>query len=167
VNTEIVEARVKEDLKAGYCARLKGIFRESIDLRWKYGNGMAPDFTEQVEKIVEKLTQELNRNDLSDPDDRRLCKELRQHHQRGNLLRFLNDLEIEPTNNLAERGLRPAVIARKVSQCSKNDAGADSYARVMSIVQSLHKRTPNLLLESLTEVFRTGTMPPAPSRAAV
>jgi hypothetical protein len=32
--------------------------------------------------------------------------------------------EIEPTNNSAERGLRSAVIPRKVSHCSKNERGA-------------------------------------------
>jgi transposase len=31
------------------------------------------------------------------------------------LLRFLEEPLVEPTNNRVERGLRPAVIARKVS----------------------------------------------------
>ncbi len=33
------------------------------------------------------------------------------------MLRFLHEPGVEPTNNRAERALRPAVIARKVSQC--------------------------------------------------
>ncbi len=40
-------------------------------------------------------------------------------HDRGRLLRFLKEEGLEPTNNRAERDLRPAVIARKVSHCSR------------------------------------------------
>jgi len=36
----------------------------------------------------------------------RLQKGLVKHHQRGNLLRFLGDPSIEPTNNAAKRALR-------------------------------------------------------------
>ena len=50
----------------------------------------------------------------------RLQNELGWHDDRGNLLRFLDDPSIEPTNNRAERALRGAVIARKVSHCWKN-----------------------------------------------
>jgi hypothetical protein len=63
----------------------------------------------------------LRERDLRDPDNRHLLKVLRRYHRRGELLRFLEDPCIEPTNNRVERALRPAVIARKVSQCSKND----------------------------------------------
>jgi hypothetical protein len=39
-----------------------------------------------------------------------------------------------------ERALRPAVIARKVSQCSKNEAGAYAFSAFKSVVQTLAKR---------------------------
>ena len=70
---------------------------------------------------------------MSDADNWRLQNELGWHHDRGNLLRFLDDPSIEPTNNRAERALRGAVIARKVSHCSKNVGGADAFS-------SLHQR---------------------------
>ena len=56
---------------------------------------------------------------------------------------FLLEPRIEPTNNRAERGLRPAVIARKVSQCSKNPRGAHTYEVLKSIFTTLALRTPN------------------------
>ena len=61
---------------------------------------------------------------LTDPDNQRLLNGIGRHHDRGHLLRFLEDPQVEPTNNRAERALRPAVIARKVSQCSKNHGGS-------------------------------------------
>ncbi|MGI8551772.1 MAG: IS66 family transposase [Dehalococcoidia bacterium] len=41
-----------------------------------------------------------------------------------------SSIRVEPTNNRAERILRPAVIARKVSQCSKTDDGATAPNRL-------------------------------------
>ena len=48
-------------------------------------------------------------------------------HDRGNPLQFLTTEDVEPTNNRAERILWPAVIARKVSHCSKNPRGAEGF----------------------------------------
>lgn len=54
------------------------------------------------------------------------CWKVSACQDRGNLLRFLRVEGLEPTNNRAERALRPAVIARKVSHCSKNQRGAEA-----------------------------------------
>ena len=61
---------------------------------------------------------------MPDRDNGRLQNELGWHDDRGNLLRFLDGVGIEPTNNWVERTLRGAVIARKVSHCSKTEGGA-------------------------------------------
>ena len=64
-----------------------------------------------------EISWQLRPRELSDRDNQRLLNELGRHHERGNLLRFLYEPQtLEPTNNAAERALRPAVIARKVSQ---------------------------------------------------
>ncbi|WP_425429945.1 IS66 family transposase [Deinococcus hopiensis] len=56
-----------------------------------------------------------------------------------------------PTNNAAERALRSGVIARKVSQCSKTQEGADSYAMIKSVVETAkrHAQHPMDVLVSL------------------
>ena len=74
---------------------------------------------------------------MSDADNWRLQNELGSHDDRGNLLRFLDDPSIEPTNNRAERALRPAVIARKLSHCSKNVGGADAFSAFTSVIRTL------------------------------
>jgi len=70
----------------------------------------------------------------------RLLNQLGRHHDRGNLVRFLVDPSIPSTNNAAERSLRPAVIARKVSQCSKNTDGADAFCAFKSVLMTAVKR---------------------------
>ena len=69
---------------------------------------------------------------------------LRRYHQRGELLHFLEEPLVEPTNNRVERALRLAVIARKVSQCSKNQAGAYAFSAFKSVIQTLVKRALGL-----------------------
>ena len=75
------------------------------------------------------------------------------HNDRGNLLRFLDDPSIEPTNNRAERALRPAVIARKVSHCSKTARGADAFSAFTSIITTLARNGDQYLVEGLRQVF--------------
>jgi hypothetical protein len=68
---------------------------------------------------------------------------LRRYHQPRELLCFLEQPEVEPTNNRVERMLRPAVIARKVSQCSKTWPGAYAFAAFTSVIQTLLKVAPH------------------------
>ena len=57
---------------------------------------------------------------------------------------FLYEEGIEPTNNLAERGLRPAVIVRKISGGSQSDWGMRFTERIMSVVFTLKQRAQNV-----------------------
>ena len=80
-----------------------------------------------------EVSYHLRDRPMPDRDNGRLQNELGWHDDRGNLLRFLDDPGIEPTNNRAERALRGAVIARKVSHCSKNEGGADAFSAFTSV----------------------------------
>jgi transposase len=65
---------------------------------------------------------------------------------------FLEQEGVEPTNNLAERGLRPFVIARKLSNGSQSEWGIKYSERIMTIVCTLKQRARNVF-EYLTRVF--------------
>ena len=58
------------------------------------------------------------------------------------LFRFVIDLDVEPTNNRAERALRPSVIYRKVSGATSSSRGTKAYDTLFSIfyTQKLRKR---------------------------
>ena len=60
------------------------------------------DFKVEAEALQAELTYVLRDRRLHDPDNQRLPNELGWHHDRGNILRFLTDPRIEPTNNQAE-----------------------------------------------------------------
>lgn len=59
------------------------------------------------------------------------------------LFRFRNNPEVVATNNLAERGLRHAVIIRKISNGSRSEDGAETTARLLSVLQTVKLQTKN------------------------
>ncbi|GGR09938.1 IS66 family transposase [Deinococcus ruber] len=110
--------------------------REELTLKEYRGAGYA---------ITTRVTRLLDRVPLKSKVNERLRKGLLKHHQRGHLLRFLEDPNVPPTNNAAERALRSGVIARKVSQCSKTQRGADGYAMIKSVVETARRQAQHPL----------------------
>jgi transposase len=58
----------------------------------------------------------------------------------GRLYHWADNREVPADNNLAERDLRPTVIARKVSFGSQSDAGAHTRSVLMTVAHTLKKR---------------------------
>lgn len=56
------------------------------------------------------------------------------------LYHWAKDREVPADNNLAERDLRPTVIARKVSFGSQSDAGAETRSVLMTVLHTIKKR---------------------------
>ena len=134
---------------------LKELLQEALQ-RWHDDrDGPVTDFRTEAKAVQEDLTYQLRDRRLQDPDHQRLLNELGWHHDRGNLVRFLDDPRIEPTNNRAERALRPAVITRNVSQCSKNESGAHAFAAFTSVVRTLAKNSAASRVEGLYHLFRS------------
>lgn len=142
--------------------RLKGLLQDTMQLWRGYHTGEVADFTVQALGLQDAITHHLRNRCLTDPDNQRLLNQIGRHHDRGNLLRFLEEPHIEPTNNRAERALRPAVIARKVSQCSKNVPGAHAFAAFTSVVRTLAKQGVASIVEGLYQLFRSAQLHTAP-----
>ena len=87
------------------------------------------------------------------------------------LWRFADVPGLEPTNNRAERALRPAVVWRKKSFGSSSDAGCRYVERVLSVLQTLRLRghAPLAYLAGAVAAHRRGEATPAiaPRAAAV
>jgi len=80
---------------------------------------------------------------------------------RGNLLRYLDDPRIDPTNYKSEHELRGGVRARVVSHGSKNERGAKSHGIMLSVMRTLRKRCgANAIEQGLLNLFNSGNMPP-------
>jgi hypothetical protein len=87
--------------------------------------------------------------------------------RRDSILVCLYEPAAEPTNNRAERDLRPAVIARKVSCGNKTEAGKRSFEVLRSVASSCLKRGHDVV------TYLAGLMPmgaradPIPARVAI
>ena len=76
---------------------------------------------------------------------------------------FLNHPEVEPTNNAAERALRPAVIHRKLSYGVQSQRGGLCQSRLLTVTTSLKQQGRDVMafLVEAWEAHKTGQ--PAPS----
>lgn len=149
-----------------FTKQMMELCREAVELWWEMQSGEAEDHAVRVVLLSGRFTHHLRDRIMSDPDNQRLLDDLGRRHDNGQLLRFLYDPRIEPTNNRAERRLRSAVVARKVSQCSKSETGERAREAMLSVIVTLGRRNPeSLVLDRLEDVFR-GTpilLLPAPS----
>lgn len=66
---------------------------------------------------------------------------------------FVTHPHVEPTNNAAERALRPAVIWRRLSFGSKSQAGSEFVARILTVTTTL-KAQNRSALDFLTQACR-------------
>ena len=71
------------------------------------------------------------------------------------MFRFVDNPEVEPTNNLAERGLRHAVVMRKVSGGSRSNKGAATTAKLLSVMQTIKMQEGNII-ENMTNLLQKG-----------
>jgi transposase len=142
--------------------RLQGLLQEARQQWRQYHAGAVADFARATPPLQDAITPHLRNRCLTDPDNQRWLNGIGRPHDRGNLLRFLEDPRLAPTNNRAERVLRPAVIARKVSQCSKNTPGAPAFAAFKSVVQTLAKQGIDSMVEGLYGIFRAARIQSAP-----
>lgn len=65
---------------------------------------------------------------------------------------FLDREGIEPTNNTAERAIRPGVLWRKMSQGNKSEVGARFVARILTVATTC-RRQGRCLLEFLNQAI--------------
>ena len=71
----------------------------------------------------------------------------RLNKQRDHLFTFLDHDGVDATNNLAERQLRPAVIARKISCGNKTQKGARTWQILASLAATCAQRATSFIAE--------------------
>ena len=155
--TEVLETKKGRAREFGLS--LKSMLNKSIELHHRRTDLPPADYQLQVQQIDEALTFHLRHRILKDDDNQRLLDGIGLHQDRGNLLRFLRVEGLEPTNNRAERALRPAVIARKVSHCSKNQRGAEAFAAFVSVIQTATQAGASSTVAYLRNLFSTPALP--------
>ena len=144
--------------------QLKALLKAATPWWRDYQAGKVSDDQSQAQALKARIRHHLRRRRLVEEDNQRWLDELGLPDDRGNLLRFLDDPRIEPTNNAAERALRPAVMARKVSHCSKNERGAEAFAAFTSVIRTMMKKGgASPVVEGLCRLFQPTRAPDTPA----
>src|SRR5512135_3436995 len=147
--------QTKQGRARHFGTRLKALLKEGLALWHEYHDhhGQLKGFARRVRSLQEAVTGHLRPRRLVDADNQRLLNEFGRHHARGNLLRFLADPRVKPTNNDSEGGFRFAVIQRKVSQCSKTVSGARAFEAFASVIKTAMRQGKDVV-EWLSGLFR-------------
>lgn len=90
------------------------------------------------------------------PETARFAKLLRK--QREYLFTFLHVAEVAPTNNAAERELRPAVIIRKTNGCNRSPAGATAHSILSSIIRTCEKQGLDFITQTCKVLQAVGSV---------
>jgi transposase len=158
---EVVENKTGRAKAFG--SELKALLQNANELWRQQRDGPVSGFAERAECIEQDLTYLLRPRRLRDLDNQRLLDGIGLQHDRQRILNFLYNPEVEPTNNRAERVLRPAVIARKVSHCSKNKRGAEAFAAFTSVARTAVKKGVVTVTDAFHRLIKNGPAPPGPS----
>ncbi len=110
---------------------MQALFRSAVHLHNQRDHLSPPVFQTQVERI-EHICDWLLKRSLEQPEAKRLLK--RYHKYRDCLFVFLHRTDVNPTNNLSERYLRPSVVHRKIIGCFRSGWGARAYAALASVI---------------------------------
>ena len=100
-------------------------------------------FKRQAAKIKDEIINITNRQ-ARHPAIQKIQDIFREKADR--LYHWAADRNIPADNNLAERELRPLVIARKISFGSQSDAGAGTREILMTVLHTLKKRAPDVTI---------------------
>jgi hypothetical protein len=128
---------LSQALEAGpsaYLEQLRAMLKAAMALK---GAVEDPEERERLRRALEEQAHSLldtPRPGLEEKVRRRLYK------QRDHLFTFLDHPQVQATNNLAERQLRPAVIARKVSCGNKTARGARTWEILASLAATCGQR---------------------------
>jgi hypothetical protein len=135
----------KEDPSArdqGYLEEWRGVFL-AVNALHKARSDLTQESFAELRGQLEARVEELLGQNKTQACDLRIHKRLSK--QRKHLLGCLYEPAAEPTNNRAERALRPAVIARKLSCGNKTPKGKDAWQILASLAVTCRQRSESFV----------------------
>ena len=123
-------SHAQEDSPSVWLEDLRWLLQAAMDLKQEPKEGERA----VLEQKLERLLAQPRPTNVEEKVRRRMEK------QKDHLFTFLDHPEVEATNNLAERQLRPAVIARKVSCGNKTPNGARTWEILASLAATATQR---------------------------
>jgi transposase len=128
--------------QSSFFADCKRLIKRMLRLKRQWETLEDKEYDRRVRRLESQL-QQLAGGEYDEPNAKRIAKRLLKHQ--GELTGFLWDKDLEATNNAAERALRPAVVARKISGGSRSKNGAKAWATLASLMKTATQQNRKLM----------------------
>lgn len=141
---ELIESAEKSPAFAAgpFFGKCKRLIKQMLLLKGQWEKLSDERYIPRVCRLETRL-EELAMADHDEANARRIAKRMRKHQKE--LTAFLWEKDLDGTNNAAERAIRPAVVARKISGGSRSQNGADAWATLASLLRTAQQQGKNLL----------------------
>ncbi len=129
---------------AGFLSELGDLLKSALALGEKRAELPAPQYQHEIahlERASERLLSTAREKAHEESVRQRLWK------QQDHLLTFLRHDGVDATNNLAERQLRPAVIARKLSCGNRTSEGARTFGILTSLAATAAQKNESFIAQ--------------------
>lgn len=152
---ELTEQHPEDVRLHAWAARMHAIFREAV--AWVATMGTcSPAERDQARLRCEGEVLALCRAEPAGVPHAALCQRVERYH--AELFTFVADPAVPPTNNAAERALRPLVIARKISGGTRSADGSQTRMVLQSVIATWDLRGLDPVAELLA-LLRTPRTP--------
>jgi transposase len=128
-----LQAAVEIEPSTTWAKAMQVLFRYAIHLQKQRKEISAEEYKLQAARIERHCDRLLARK-MTEQHSKRLQKRYLKYRQC--LFVFLYRDDVSPTNNVAERALRPSVIHRKVIGCFRSDWGVKAFADLASLIDT-------------------------------
>jgi len=126
----------------GFLCEVEAMLRAAVALQKQKADLSLESFSDLRQALEHKAVQLLE-PPRSEPNEEAVRNRLNK--QRDHLFTFLDHDGVDATNNLAERQLRPAVIARKISCGNKTPKGARTWQILASLAATCAQRATSFI----------------------
>jgi len=126
----------------GYLQQWKLLLKAVIAL-WKARPAMPAEAFAEERARIEAAVERLLHQPVTQPGDAAVQNRLLK--QWPHLLGCLDEPQAEPTNNRAERSLRPAVIARKLSCGNRTERGRRTWENLASLAATCEQQAADFV----------------------
>ena len=140
----------------------KGLIKQMLRLKGQWETLGDARYFARVNRL-EKRLEALAGADYAEANAKRIAKRMRKHQKE--LTAFLRDKALDGTNNAAERAIRPAVVARKISGGSRSKKGAQAWATLASLMKTADQQGKNVVgtIKSMLMAAWASEKPPTAS----
>ena len=149
--------------KGPFFARARRLVKQMLLLKKQWDTLDDAQYTMRVRRLESKLEQ-LATAEYEEANAKRIARRMRKHQKE--LTAFLWDKDLDGTNNAAERALRPAVVARKISGGSRSKNGAEAWATLASLMRTADQQGRRILetVKAMLVAAWAGEKPPGDSK---